>query len=71
MGSGSLRCEICNGETLGCYCKGYMLCSFCKQKYEHIPDYIPISQWGKYAKIERRKRKMPLLYNGNENYISV
>jgi hypothetical protein len=58
MGSSRpLRCEICDNMTSGYSCKGYMLCIFCHKKYNHIPDFIAIGQWGKYVRIERRKTR--------------
>lgn len=56
--NGPLRCEICNTMTNGFECKGHILCAHCLAKYDNIPSYIAIGQWGRYA---RRKRKMSLL----------
>jgi hypothetical protein len=63
-----LRCELCNNMTNGYQCKGYVICAYCKCKYDHVPDHISINQWGKYAKI---KRKMSLLPKRSMDNVSV
>jgi hypothetical protein len=51
------NCQICNGMTNGYGLHGYITCVYCHKKYEHIPSHIPIKLWGKYVKVERKRKR--------------